>query len=130
VYAQPGTAALMTLEGPSRASACKEERRPRKGRPRTVFVRALQHGNLLVAEATARELGRISLEEALELTILIAQREPRRLSKVAVRWLERYLQEREVTLSEVALAVAALSALADEQREEATHLLRALAGSF
>jgi hypothetical protein len=43
-----------------------------QGRPRTVFARALQHGNLIVAEATARELGRISLAEALELTILIA----------------------------------------------------------
>jgi hypothetical protein len=33
-------------------------------------------------------LGRISLAEALELTILIARKEPRRHPKVAVRWLE------------------------------------------
>jgi hypothetical protein len=45
-----------------------------------------------VAEATARELGRISLAEALELTILIAQKEPKRLPKVAVHWLQRYLK--------------------------------------
>jgi hypothetical protein len=31
-----------------------------------------------------------------------------RLSKVAVRWLERYVQEQEPTLSDVALAVSAL----------------------
>jgi hypothetical protein len=78
----------------------------------------------------ARELGRISLAEALELTILIARKEPRPLSKVAVRWLERYLAEQEPTLSEVALAVAALSALGDEAPGEATRVLRALAGSF
>jgi hypothetical protein len=29
-----------------------------------------------VAEATAREIGRVSLVEALELTLLIAQKEP------------------------------------------------------
>jgi hypothetical protein len=32
----------------------------------------------------ARELGRISLAEALELTILIAKREPRRHPRIAV----------------------------------------------
>ncbi len=78
----------------------------------------------------ARELGRISLVEALELTILIAAKEPKRLPRVAVRWLERYLQECEPTLSDVALAVSALSALPHEPRREAVRVLRALVGSF
>ena len=78
----------------------------------------------------ARELGRISLAEALELTILIARKEPRRLPRVAVRWLERYLHECEPTLTHVGLAVSALSALVDEQPAEATRVLRALIGSF
>jgi hypothetical protein len=43
-----------------------------------VFRRALERGNLLVAEATAKEIGRLSLSEALELTLLIARKEPRR----------------------------------------------------
>jgi hypothetical protein len=77
----------------------------------------------------ARELGRISLVEALELTILIARKEPARLPRVAVRWLERYLQECEPTLGDVALAVSALSALPNEGTE-AVRLLRALVGSF
>ena len=101
-----------------------------QGRPRTVFARALQTGNLVVAEGLARELGRISLAEALELTILIAKKEPRRLSRVAVRWLERYLQECEPTLGDVALAVSALSALVEEDPAEAVRVLRGLAGSF
>lgn len=91
---------------PQRAAA------PSQGRPRTVFPRALQHGNLLVAEATARELDRISLAEALELTILIAQKEPARVPKVGVRWLQRYLEEEQARLEDVALVVSALSALA------------------
>jgi hypothetical protein len=65
----------------------------------------------------------------LELTILIAAKEPQRLSKVAVRWLERYLQECEPTLAQ-GLAVSALSALVEEDRVEAVRMLRALARSF
>jgi hypothetical protein len=49
---------------------------------------------------------------------------------VAVRWLERYLQECEPTLAQVALAVSALSALNQEQPAEAIRILRALIGSF
>lgn len=61
--------------------------------------------------------------------ILIAQKEPKRLPKVAVRWLQRYLEEQEARLDDVALVVAALSALTGKQRAEAVRL-RALAGSF
>jgi hypothetical protein len=78
----------------------------------------------------ARELGRIRLAEALELTILIARKEPKRLPRVAVRWLERYLQECEPTLSDVALAVSALSALPHEPRRESVSVLQSLIGSF
>lgn len=78
----------------------------------------------------ARELGRISLVEALELTILIARKEPRRLPRVGVRWLERYLQECQPTLANAALAVSALSALDQEHPAEAVRVLRALIGSF
>jgi hypothetical protein len=56
------------------------------GRPRTVFRRALEYVNLLVAEATAREIGHVSLVEALELTLLIARKDPRRHRRVAARW--------------------------------------------
>jgi hypothetical protein len=47
----------------------------------------------MVAEVTAREIGRITLAEALELTILIARRDPRRHQRVAVHWLQRYIDE-------------------------------------
>ena len=47
--------------------------------PRTIFRRALERGSLLVAEATAREVGVIALDEALELTALVACTTGRRL---------------------------------------------------
>jgi hypothetical protein len=37
-----------------------------------------------MAEATARELGRISLEESLALTALVAEKDPERRSRFAV----------------------------------------------
>jgi len=87
-----------------------------QGRPRTVFARALQTGNLVVAEGLARELGRISLAEALELMILIARKEPRRHPRVAARWLLRYLEDcTEATIDEAALVTACLAALAGDR---------------
>jgi hypothetical protein len=49
----------------------------------------------VVAEATARELGRLSLEEALELVLLYAAYEPAKLERAAWRWFGCYLEERE-----------------------------------
>jgi len=46
----------------------------------------------MVAEA-AKELPWISLAEALDLTLLIACKDPRRHPRVAARWLLRYLEE-------------------------------------
>ena len=83
-----------------------------------------------MAEGLARELGRISLAEALELTILISKKESKRLQRVGARWLERYLQECEPTLAQVALAVVSLCALSEEEPREPVRVLRALIGSF
>jgi hypothetical protein len=40
-----------------------------------------------------RELPQVSLVDALDLTILIARKEPQRHPRVAARWLMRYLEE-------------------------------------
>jgi hypothetical protein len=45
------------------------------GHPRAIFKRAIERGNLLIAEVTARGDRRISLVEALELTALVAPRD-------------------------------------------------------
>ena len=82
-----------------------------QGHPRTIFKRAVDRANLFLAEATAREMGRLSLADALELTALVANKEPRRNSRFAARWLAIYLDEREATIEEVSLIASCLVAL-------------------
>jgi len=96
-----------------------------QGHPRTVFKRALQHENLLVAEATAREIDKVSLVEALELTLLIAKKEPHRHPRVAARWLLRYLEEDDdATIDMLVLAASCLAALTGNGYQEAAQALR------
>jgi hypothetical protein len=73
------------------------------------FSRAIQQRQLLSAELAARELGRLSLEDALALTLLIQEQEPSRFDRAGVRWLERFIAERRPTLEQVALAASALA---------------------
>jgi hypothetical protein len=83
---------------------------------------------LLVAEATAKEIGKISLVEALELTLLIAKKEPHRHPRVAARWLLRYLEEHPAaTIDEVGVVVACLCALASPGHDHAKRTLRVMA---
>jgi len=82
----------------------------------------------MVAEATAKELGRVSLGEALELTLLIAQNDPRRHLRVAARWLRCYLDESlDVTIDEAAMVATSLAALTARGGDTAVELLRAMA---
>jgi hypothetical protein len=92
--------------------------------------------NLIVAEATAREIGRITLSEALKLTALIAAKEPRRHQRAPVQWLRLYLEECKSTtsLEDVGLVVATLAALPAEAahsalRQIATKPVRAVSVS-
>ena len=82
----------------------------------------------MVAETTAREIGRVSLLEALELTTLIAVKAPHRQPRVAARWLLRFLEEHSnATIEEAALAAGALTALGGAAHAEAHATLGALA---
>ena len=47
-----------------------------QGHPRTIFRRALERDNLVLAEVTAREIGRVTIAEALELTAVVARKQP------------------------------------------------------
>jgi hypothetical protein len=78
------------------------------------FQRALRNGNLWVAESAARELPKVSLEDALKLVHLYAKKESPKFERAAVRWLRRYLSEASPGLSDVAKVVAELT-----QRREA-----------
>jgi hypothetical protein len=99
-----------------------------QGHPRRIFATAIERGNIVMAEATARELGRISLEEALGLTVLVAEKEPERRSRFAVRWLRRLLEEDEnLTIEEAAMAASCLAALGGPSHDEAYGMLAAMA---
>jgi hypothetical protein len=98
-----------------------------RGHPRTIFRRAIERGNVLVAEATAREIG-LSLEEALQLVLLYAAYEPAKVERATLRWFARYLDEgKDVTLLKAQLALAALGDLRCGQPEQAAKLLADLA---
>ena len=46
-----------------------------------------------MALAAAKDLPQLSLLDALELTVLVARKDPGRHPRVAARWLLRYLEE-------------------------------------
>jgi hypothetical protein len=90
-----------------------------------VFRRALERQNLMGAEAAAKELPRLGLGDALELTLLIARKDARRHPRVATRWLLRYLEEDdEATIDELVFASSCLAALTGNRYREAAHALR------
>ena len=100
------------------------------GHPRAVFQRAIGRANLASAEVSARQLGRVSLIEALELTALIALKDPRRHGRAGARWMRRYLDENESAgLDDVAFVVGWLSALGGREHEVALNALRASCGA-
>ncbi|HEX4518180.1 MAG TPA: hypothetical protein VH063_01235 [Gaiellaceae bacterium] len=94
-----------------------------------ILKQALERGNLVVAEITARELGRIDLPDALELTALVAAKNRERARRMAARWLERWLAEaRSPAIDEAVLVAVCLAALGGECHDAALTTLRGRAG--
>jgi hypothetical protein len=80
----------------------------------------------VLAEVTAREIGRVTIAEALELTALVARKQPHRYGRFAARWLCLYLEEHEkATLKDVGQLVSNLQSLASpEDHAAALGILR------
>lgn len=96
-----------------------------QGHPRTVFRRAIERRNLVVAEIEAREVGQLDLREALELTALIAMHDRERGQRYAVRWLQRWLDEASApTIDETVMIAGNLVALGGRRHEHALAALR------
>jgi sialic acid synthase SpsE len=90
------------------------------------FRRALDRGNVTEALSAAAELQFVALAEALELTLLLADEDPQRYERAAVRWHARFLHEtKNVDLRE-SLAVLALLAAIPANRLAATALAELL----
>jgi hypothetical protein len=82
----------------------------------------------MVAETNARQMGHVSLLEALELTALIAQKDPQRHRRACGRWLQCYLAELYTPLlDDAAIATVCLGALGGPRHAEALVTLRGMA---
>src|SRR5205814_1730205 len=78
------------------------------------------------AEMAAREMGGLSLAAALALCELLADTHPARYERAAVRWLQRFIDERLPPLTEVALAASALAELRHGSRNVGADALKRL----
>jgi hypothetical protein len=92
------------------------------------FTRAIKQRNLFQAELALREMGTPSLLVALEYVELLADVRPDKFDRAAVRWHGRLESETPLlTLAESQLALVALAALRERQRD-AADVLRKLFG--
>lgn len=70
----------------------------------------------------------LSLDDALEVTLLVARKDPRRHPRIAARWLLRFLEEDpDATIEEAGLVASCLAALPGAGYAEAVSTLRAVA---
>jgi hypothetical protein len=75
-----------------------------KGTAHGRFQRAIHAGHVQNAEMAAREMGGLSLADALSLCELLAKTDVARYERAALRWLQRFIDERLPPLIEVTLA--------------------------
>ena len=74
-----------------------------------IFWRAIQRGNVIGADAAAREIPNLPLDFALALVHLYAEKRDCRYERAALRYLERYMAETNPSLEDVAGAAALLA---------------------
>jgi hypothetical protein len=74
----------------------------------------------------AREMGGLSLADALLLCELLAKTDVARYERADLRWLQRFIDERLPPLTEVALAASALAELRHGRRNVGIETLKAL----
>ncbi len=91
------------------------------------FQRALARGSIDQAEHAARELGWLSLVDALSLVVAYARTGSPKFEPAAVRWLARLaLEGRDLRLPDLQLAAAALACLRGARSERAEKTLLGL----
>jgi hypothetical protein len=97
-----------------------------QGTPHGRFQRAIHRRHVQAAEMAAREMGGLSLADALSLCELLANVDPARYERAALRCLQRFIDERLPPLTEVALAAAALAELRHGNRNVGVETLKRL----
>jgi len=99
-----------------------------QGSPYARFRRAVERGNVIEAESAARELHTMSLADALDYCDLLAQREPAKYERAALRWHSRLEREYAgLTFAQSLMALSALQALTGPERGTSLAILRHLA---
>lgn len=95
-----------------------------QGRPHARFVRALASRNPTLVVAAAAELGgRLSLADALAVTLVFLPGQRERYERASVRWHARWCLETNPHPDESALALAALRTLPGASRQAAAEAL-------
>jgi hypothetical protein len=87
------------------------------------FKRALASRNPTLVVAAAAELGRLSLADALAVTLVFLPQEHERYERASVRWHARWCLEARPRADESGLALAALRALPGPARQAAAEAL-------
>lgn len=91
------------------------------------FQRAIAKKDLFTAAITAKEMGGLSLIDALDYVALMAEVQPDRLDPAAIRWHGRLeLESALLTMGEAQLALAALAHLKVDASEALPLLKRLL----
>jgi hypothetical protein len=90
--------------------------------------RALDHGaSGLVVRALAQEAGRLGLDEALAVCLVLLEQEPEQYERWAARWGSRFVREADgLDLEQSAFALAALAAMRGRARLPAARALEEL----
>jgi hypothetical protein len=102
-----------------------------KGSPHGRFRCSIDRGNLLDAEACARDLGHLELADALDLLLLIAAKEPARFPRAAARWHARFVLEvRGLHVEDSLMLLGAVAGLRDAAPRVALETLVLVAGRF
>jgi hypothetical protein len=82
------------------------------------FRRALEAGNATLVIAAARELPRVSLDDALRVVLVFRDGDSDQYERAAVRWLGRFaLEARGATIDAIRAAADALDALPERTTE-------------
>jgi hypothetical protein len=67
---------------------------------------------------TAKELGRLTMADALALVVLVIEKDPEGRDRFSVRWLRRLLEEdANLTIDEVVMPATALTVLGGRGQE-------------
>jgi hypothetical protein len=86
--------------------------------------RGLQQRSVVVAMSAAGELDHVSLADALELVLLLAEAGDARYPRAAARWHGRLATERGLGLVDSQLVAASLAALVTSEHSRGVHVLR------